>query len=104
MDIKEYSDIVLNVTGGDPLLVTYKESAGKVYNKNQTVDFSNAIRDLDHDPKVDPYEGIKRTSEWSAKMNTDCTVILVVFGTRPEALKMVPLVKELIFNLMALLM
>ena len=29
-------------------------------------------------------------------MNTDCKKILVVFGTRPEALKMVPLVKELI--------
>ena len=63
MDIKEYSDIVLNVTGGDPLLVTYKESE-KFTTKIKTVDFSNAIRDLDHDPKVDPYEGIKRTSEW----------------------------------------
>ena len=29
-------------------------------------------------------------------MNTDCKKILLVFGTRPEALKMVPLVKELI--------
>ena len=26
MDIKEYSDIVLKTTGGDPNLVTYKES------------------------------------------------------------------------------
>ena len=39
----EYSDIVLNVTGGDPLLVTYKESE-KFTTKIKTV--ANAIRDL----------------------------------------------------------
>ena len=28
------------------------------------VDFSKAIKDLNHNPIVDPEEGIKRTAEW----------------------------------------
>ncbi|MFC2117176.1 NAD-dependent epimerase/dehydratase family protein [Bacteroidota bacterium] len=63
MDIKDYSDIVLNTTGGDKSLVTYKESEGFT-TKIKTVDFSKAIRDLDHNPVVDPVEGIRRTTEW----------------------------------------
>lgn len=63
MDIKDYSDIVLGITGGDRGLVTYKESESFT-TKIKTVDFSKAIRDLNHDPKVDPNEGIKKTSEW----------------------------------------
>ena len=58
MDIKEYSDIVLKTTGGDKSLVTYKESENFT-TKIKTVDFSKAIRDLNHDPKIDPVEGIK---------------------------------------------
>ena len=30
----------------------------------QCMDFSKAVRDLGHDPKVTPEEGIKRTVEW----------------------------------------
>jgi len=30
----------------------------------QCMDFSKAVRDLGHDPKVAPEEGIKRTVEW----------------------------------------
>ena len=63
MDIKDYSDIVLDATGGDKSLVTYKESEGFT-TKIKTVDFSKAIKDLDHNPVVDPVEGIKRTTEW----------------------------------------
>ncbi len=63
MDIKEYSDIVLNTTRGDKSLVTYKESEGFT-TKIKTVDFSKAIKDLDHNPVVDPVEGIRRTTEW----------------------------------------
>ena len=63
MDIKEYSDIVLNATGGDKSIVTYKESEGFT-TKIKTVDFSKAIKDLDHNPLIDPVEGIKRTTEW----------------------------------------
>ena len=63
MDIKEYSDIVLDITGGDKSLVTYKDSEGFT-TKIKTVDFSKAIQDLNHDPIIDPVEGIKRTTEW----------------------------------------
>jgi dTDP-glucose 4,6-dehydratase len=63
MDIKEYSDIVLNITGGNYDLVTYKESENFT-TKIKTVDFSKAIKDLGHDPKIDPHEGIRRTAEW----------------------------------------
>ena len=63
MDIKEYSDIVLNITGGNYDLVTYKESENFT-TKIKTVDFSKAIKDLGHDPKIDPHEGISRTAKW----------------------------------------
>jgi dTDP-glucose 4,6-dehydratase len=63
MDIKEYSDLVLGITGASESLVTYKESEAFT-TKIKTVDFSKAIKDLKHDPKVDPEEGIRRTTEW----------------------------------------
>ena len=62
-DIKEYSDIVLKVTDKDDSLVDYKE-AEAFTTKIKTVDFSKAIRDLDHNPVVDPEAGIRRTAEW----------------------------------------
>ena len=63
MDIKQYSDLVLKVTGKDDSLVEYKE-AEAFTTKIKTVDFSRAIRDLDHNPVVEPEEGIRRTAEW----------------------------------------
>lgn len=66
MDIKEYSDIVLDATNGNKKLVTYKESE-KFTTKIKTVDFSKAIKDLNHNPVVDPVEGIKRTTDWMKK-------------------------------------
>ena len=65
-DIKEYSDIVLRVTGRDDSLVDYKE-AEAFTTRIKTVDFSKAIKDLDHNPVIDPEEGIKRTTEWMKK-------------------------------------
>jgi len=62
-DIKEYSDIVLEVTGRDDSLVDYKE-AEAFTTKIKTVDFSNAIRDLNHNPVIGPEEGIRRTAAW----------------------------------------
>ncbi|WP_414468876.1 NAD-dependent epimerase/dehydratase family protein [Methanobacterium sp. ACI-7] len=62
-DIKEYSDLVLDAVGIDDSLVTYKE-AESFTTKVKTMDFSKAVRDLKHDPKVSPKEGIKRTVEW----------------------------------------
>ena len=62
-DIKEYSDIVLKVTGRDDSLVEYQE-AEAFTTKIKTVDFSKAIKDLNHNPVIGPEEGIKRTAEW----------------------------------------
>lgn len=62
-DIKEYSDIILDAAGKDDSLVTYHE-AEPFTTKIKTIDFSKSIKDLKHDPKVPPEEGIKRTVEW----------------------------------------
>lgn len=62
-DIKAYSDIVLDAVGIDDSIVTY-EGEEEHTTKIKTMDFSKAISDLDHNPKVSPEEGIKRTVEW----------------------------------------
>jgi len=62
-DIKEISDIVLHCLGMDDSLVTYKE-AEPFTTKVKKIDFSKAIKDLKHDPKVSPEEGIPKTVEW----------------------------------------
>jgi len=63
MDIKEYSDLVLKAVGKDDSMVTYKE-AEPFTTKVKHIDFSRAIRDLKHDPKIAPEEGIRKTVEW----------------------------------------
>ncbi|MCK5707858.1 MAG: NAD(P)-dependent oxidoreductase [Candidatus Aureabacteria bacterium] len=63
MDIKEYSDMILKITNADESIVTYKSSE-KFTTKIKTLDFSKAIKDLKHNPEVDPEEGIKRTVDW----------------------------------------
>ncbi len=63
MDIKDYSDLVLKATGRSDDLVTYKE-AEPFTTKIKTIDFSKSIRDLKHDPKVVPEEGIQKTADW----------------------------------------
>lgn len=62
-DIKEYSDLVLKIVGRDDSIVTYREEESFT-TKIKTIDCSKAIRDLKHDPKIPPEEGIKRTVEW----------------------------------------
>jgi dTDP-glucose 4,6-dehydratase len=62
-DIKEYSDLVLDAVGIDDSIVTYKE-AEPFTTKIKTIDFSKAIKDLEHDPKISPKEGIKKTVDW----------------------------------------
>lgn len=62
-DIKEYSDIILEAVGTGGSLVTYKESEPDT-TQVKTIDFAKAIKDLGHDPKVPPEEGIRRTVEW----------------------------------------
>jgi dTDP-glucose 4,6-dehydratase len=62
-DIKEYSDMILKVTGRSESLVTYKK-AEPFTTKVKHMDFTKAVKDLKHDPKVPPDEGVKRTVEW----------------------------------------
>jgi dTDP-glucose 4,6-dehydratase len=62
-DIKEYSDIVLNAVGADDFLVTYKDAEPHT-TKVKHMDFTKAVKDLKHDPKVPPEEGIRKTVEW----------------------------------------
>ena len=63
MDIKQYSDIILRATKRDDSLITYKDSEAFTTGI-KTVDFSKAISHLDHNPIIDPNEGIKKTVEW----------------------------------------
>jgi len=63
MDIKEYSDIVLSAVDGNKKLITYR-NAEPFTTKVKHMDFSKAKKDLKHDPRVAPEEGIKKTVEW----------------------------------------
>ena len=63
MDIKSYSDLILKTVGRDDTLVAYK-NAEPFTTRVKHIDCSKAIRDLKHDPKVAPQEGIRRTVEW----------------------------------------
>jgi dTDP-glucose 4,6-dehydratase len=61
--IENYSAIVLKAVGKDESLVTYRE--GEPFTtKVKKIDCSRAIKDLKHDPRVAPEEGISRTVEW----------------------------------------
>ena len=62
-EIKGYSDLVLSAVGKDDSLVTYEE-AEPFTTRVKTIDCSKAVRDLRHDPRVPPEEGIARTVEW----------------------------------------
>ena len=62
-DIKEYSDLILDAVGIDDSIVTYKE-AEAFTTKVKTIDFTKAIKDLKHNPKIPPEEGIKKTVNW----------------------------------------
>jgi len=62
-NIKEYSDLILKAVGRDDSIVTYKES--ELFTTGvKKINCSKAIRDLKHDPKISPKEGIRRTVEW----------------------------------------
>jgi len=61
--IEEYSEMVLRAVGRDSSIVTYRE--GEPFTtKVKKIDCTKAIRDLKHDPKIDPEEGIRRTVKW----------------------------------------
>lgn len=62
-DIKEYSDIVLDAVGNTELPIRYAETE-LFTTEAKKVDSSKAVKDLKHNPKIPPEEGIKRTVEW----------------------------------------
>jgi dTDP-glucose 4,6-dehydratase len=66
MDIKDYSDIILEAVGREDSIVTYEE-AEPFTTKVKHMDFSKAVRDLKHNPKVRPKEGIGKTVAWMKK-------------------------------------
>ena len=69
--IEHYSDLVLKAVGIDDTIVTY-EDAEPFTTNIKTIDCSKAVKDLGHDPKVTPEEGIQRTVEWMRnKYNTE---------------------------------
>ena len=63
MAVEEYADLILKATGAPVSLITFK---GMEDNTTQVkhMDFSKSIRDLKHNPKIDPAEGIRRTVAW----------------------------------------
>lgn len=62
-DIKYVSDIILNYLGKDDSRVKYIE--GEPFTTQvKHMDYSKSRRDLKHDPRVPPEEGIPRTIEW----------------------------------------
>jgi len=66
-EIKYISDLILKYLGKDDSIVTYKE-AEPFTTKVKKIDFFKAIRDLKHDPKVSPEEGIPKTIEWMKRL------------------------------------
>jgi len=62
-DIKQISDIILNYLDKEDDFVEYKDAEPHT-TKVKKMDFSNAIKDLNHEPKISPEEGLKRTIEW----------------------------------------
>ncbi len=65
-DIKHVSDLILKYLGKDDSKVEYKE-AEPFTTRVKRIDFSKAIRDLNHDPKTPLEEGIPKTVEWMKK-------------------------------------
>jgi dTDP-glucose 4,6-dehydratase len=63
MEIKDYSDLILQAMGKDDSLVNYKD-AEPFTTKSKKIDCLKAIKDLRHNPRIAPEEGIKRTVEW----------------------------------------
>jgi dTDP-glucose 4,6-dehydratase len=63
MSIEEYAQIVLKETGTSNKLISYREKEPYT-TLVKKMDFSKSIRDLQHNPEIDPFEGIKRTVNW----------------------------------------
>jgi dTDP-glucose 4,6-dehydratase len=67
MSIEALAEIVLNETGAPKNLAEYKGEENFT-TRVKPVDFSKARRDLNHDPKIDIYEGLHRYVDWSRRV------------------------------------
>tara|TARA_Y100001934_G_scaffold148284_1_gene177954 strand:+ start:857 stop:1849 length:993 start_codon:yes stop_codon:yes gene_type:complete len=65
--IEELSDIILEVTGASPSLVTYKDSE-ILTTKAKEVDVSKSVKDLNHRDSFSLKKGIKITADWMRKV------------------------------------
>jgi dTDP-glucose 4,6-dehydratase len=63
MAVEDYAMLILKATGAPESLVTYKGQEAHT-TQVKTMDFSKSIKDLGHNPMVDPAEGIARTVSW----------------------------------------
>lgn len=62
-DIKYYSDLIHKLLGINHDFVIYKEAENNT-TKVKQISSEKAIRDLKHNPKIDPEEGLSRTINW----------------------------------------
>ncbi|MFX0087804.1 MAG: NAD-dependent epimerase/dehydratase family protein [Candidatus Hodarchaeota archaeon] len=63
-DIKEINDLILKTCDViDDSFIKYKDQEPYTTQK-KTMDFSKAVKDLNHNPLVPPEEGIQKTVEW----------------------------------------
>lgn len=65
--IEELSDVVLKVTGADPVLVRFEESE-QLTTRRKIVDVSRARLDLDHANTYDLETGMRLTAQWLRKV------------------------------------
>jgi dTDP-glucose 4,6-dehydratase len=67
ISIETLAEIVLEVTGADPKLLSIAGEEGFT-TMTKVVDFSKARRDLKHNPKIDTKEGVRRYAAWCKKV------------------------------------
>lgn len=65
--IEELAEIVLKTTGASPCLAEFKGEEDFT-TRVKIVDYSKSRRDLNHEPKIDIHEGIKRYVVWMRKI------------------------------------
>ncbi|OWS70693.1 NAD-dependent epimerase/dehydratase family protein [Polynucleobacter campilacus] len=64
--IEDYAQIVIEATGASKSLLDIKDPE-RFTTEVKTIDFSESIKDLDHQPIVAPEEGIAKTVHWMKK-------------------------------------
>ncbi len=67
ISIEELAEIVLDTIGANRSLAEYKGEENFT-TRVKVVDFSKSRRDLDHNPKIDIHEGIRRYVAWAKKV------------------------------------